>query len=81
MRQMYSVLCLRAATGESVAQPVDPPRVQPDQFLPGGFVTAKATRYEAVIRVQASFYQIAAANTHYLVGRSTASLILGGPES
>ena len=63
---LRQVLRLRAAAGEAVAQSVDPPGVQTDQFLPGGLVAAQAPRNEAVVRVQATFYQIAApADTHH----------------
>ena len=49
------------AIGEAVAESINLPGMQPDQFLPRGFVAGEASRYETGIGIQAPFYQIAAA--------------------
>jgi hypothetical protein len=35
--------------------------VKADQFFPGSFIAAEASRYEALVLTQATFYQIAVA--------------------
>src|ERR1017187_2226413 len=57
---LRQALRLRTASREAIAQAVDSAGVEPDEILPGGLLSAHASRYEARIRVQGIFYQIAA---------------------
>ena len=48
------ILRFRVAARKPVAQPVDSARVQPDQFLPTGGITAQAPLNERVVVIQAA---------------------------
>src|SRR5437867_5726582 len=66
---LRQILRLGVAPGEAVAQPVDPARVQPDQFLPTGRITAQAPFDKREVKIQAGFP--AAASREYAAPRAT----------
>ena len=62
---LRQILRFGAAAREAIAKRVDLPGMEPDQFLPSGFVAVQASGYEAVVLTRATLYQIPASANFY----------------